>query len=175
MPRVIRLHNAINSEKQRTPLIDPRIDARHLPLSKVECNLGFSLNEARRLFPPTLKTWESIEGNEELVSEAKLFAHRGEGIGHRYAMAGDLFDRHRMSHIVWGTRKINAHTDENDPSSAEVLNLYEDTTYLAKRIIANNHEIVRPLKLQRSAESLKCVNEPEPDNEGVSAQGRQRL
>jgi hypothetical protein len=83
MPRVISLHNAINSEKQRTPLIDPRIDARHLPLSKVECNLGFSLTEARRLFQPTLKTWESIEGNEELVSEAKLLAGRRKSVGHR--------------------------------------------------------------------------------------------
>jgi hypothetical protein len=83
MPRVISLHNAINSEKQRTPLIDPRIDARHLPLAKVEGDLGLSRNEARRLLPSVLKAWESIEGNEELVSEAKLLAGRRESVGHR--------------------------------------------------------------------------------------------
>jgi hypothetical protein len=90
-------------------------------------------------------------------------------------MSGDLFYGHRMSHIVWGAREVNAHTDENDPSGAEVLNLYEDAPYLAKRFIANNHEIVRPFKLQTSAKPLKGVNEPEANDEGVSAQGRQRL
>ena len=83
MPGVKRLHNAINVEKQRAPLIDPRIDARDLPLAKVEGDLCLSLTEARRLLPSVLKAWESIEGNEELVSEAKLLAGRRESVGHR--------------------------------------------------------------------------------------------
>jgi hypothetical protein len=77
--------------------------------------------------------------------------------------------------ILWGASEVNAHPDKNHPRRAEILNLYEDTTYLAKGIIANDDEIVRPLKLQRSAKSLKCVNESKPDDEGVSAQGRERL
>jgi hypothetical protein len=175
MPGVKRLHNAINVKKQRTPLIDPRIGTHHLPLSKVEGDLGFSLDEARRVFPTTLKAWESVEGDEESVSEAKLFASHRESVGHRDTLSRDLLDRHGVRDILWGASEVNAHTDEDDPRRAEILNLYEDTTHLAKDIISNDDEIVGPLKSQRGAEPLKRVNEPEAHDERVSAQRRERL
>jgi hypothetical protein len=175
VPRVKRPHNAINVKKQRAPLVNTGVPPLYLPLSKVESDLGLFLNEARRLLPPSLKTWEAIKRSKKFVSEAKMFAGRRKSVDHRGTLSGDLLDRHGVRNIVWGTSEVNAHTDKDHPHRAEILNLYQDTTHLAEDIISNDDEIVGPLELQRSATLLKSVDEPEANDEGVSAQRRERL
>jgi hypothetical protein len=75
-----------------------------------------------------------------------------------------------MRNILWSSGEINADTYEDDPRSAEILNLDKDTTHLPKGVIAHDNEIVWPLQLKARTESLEGVNESEPNHERIAAQ-----